>query len=62
MSSRLIAENINKRIDLLILQQYPIPDCGLKRLKREHDVTEIKKLIAEGLTPNNGIKLQINIQ
>jgi hypothetical protein len=55
-----IADYILKRIEFLILQYLPKPDCALKREKWRWQVDEVKKKVSEKLyQQNNGITIEI---
>lgn len=48
-SNEQIAETINKKITMLMLEQLPVPSCPLKRQQREWKIEEIKKMLIEKL-------------
>lgn len=49
-SNEQIAEIINKRIQMIMMEQLPVPSCPLKRQQREWKIEEIKKMLIEKLT------------
>jgi hypothetical protein len=55
-----IADYILKRVEFLILQCLPKPECALKREKWRWQVDEVKKKVSEKLyQQNNGITIEI---
>jgi hypothetical protein len=55
-----IADYILKRVEFIILQQLPKPDCALKREKWRWQIDQVKKKVSEQLySQSNGITIEI---
>ena len=55
-----IATILQKRVEFMILQLYPKPTCNSKKKQWAADVQEIKKILANHLSPQGlGIKIEI---
>lgn len=48
-SNEQIADIIEKKIKMLMMEQLPVPSCPLKRQQREWKVEQIKKMLTERL-------------
>lgn len=45
-----VADIIEKKIKMLLMEQLPVPSCALKRQQREWKVEQIKNILKERLS------------
>jgi hypothetical protein len=60
MSNEQIAAACVKKVEMILLQHLPKPDCAVKKLKWEWDIMQVKKKVANELSPQ-GMSIKIEI-
>jgi len=56
-----IASSIAKRVDLMIQDAVPLPDCPLKKDKAEWKRKEIKKKVGNILNPSSPMGITVSV-
>ena len=62
MSNEEIARRLNTKVTLELMRMCPRPECSSKRPQWEYNLEQIKKKLAEKLSPETGAGLSIKIE
>lgn len=62
MNSDELATKLTNRVEFMIMQYMPKPTCATKHAAHAELVKEVKRLLAERLSPvNNGLTIEIKV-
>lgn len=56
-----IASSISRRVEQMIQDAVPMPDCPLKKQQAEHKRKDIKKRVGAILNPDTGLDITVSV-